>query len=239
MGRVSKATCTTRSTSSARSLRCAEEMEPQMHTDAHRCRIPNLCLSVFICGFILLSPARAEPAPVGMNPTAVNYYATEYPFVDVFRSSQPLVSQKEGAAYGKGDPQEMREDGYPARLSPGHYMNTLMCVGNPRYRGGKYVCLYDGKGKIFLGRDAKTTAQRPGRIDAHVMPDSGITLTIRETDPADPVRNIRLVPAEFDQPPAREPFAPGFLDTWRGVGGRRFMAWRRTNGRKGREWNDR
>ena len=199
----------------------------------------RLALMCLMLAGVVTASAHGEPPPIGINLTAVNYYATEYPFIDLFRSSQPLVSQKEGATYGKGDPQEMRDDGYPARLSPGHYMNTLMCVGNPRYRGGKYVCLYDGKGRVSLGRDARATAQRPGRIEAQVTPDSGITLTIRETDPADPVRNIRLVPAEFEQTHAREPFDPVFLDTWRGVKVLRFMDWMRTNGSKVREWNDR
>jgi hypothetical protein len=200
----------------------------------HRCMHLMAALVLVAC-----PAAQAAATPVGMNLAGVTYYSTEYPFVDLFRMSQPLVSQKQGAAYAKGDPQEMRDDGYPRRLAPGHFMDALMCVGNPHYRAGRYVCLYEGSGTITFGMDARVVAERPGRLEIDVRPRDGISLAIRRTDPANPVRNIRVVAAEFEQTYDKEPFDPVFLATWRGMRVLRFMDWMKTNGSKVSQWQDR
>ncbi len=60
-----------------------------------------------------------------------------------------------------------------------------------------YVLLYDGEGIINLGFDAKPYQVSAGRIRFTVTPstvrDNGVFINLITTNPANPVRNIRVV----------------------------------------------
>jgi hypothetical protein len=82
---------------------------------------------------------------------------------------------------------------------------------------GRYVVLYDGDGFLDFSMDSTVMARRRGRIDIRFSPtcnptcwfdqpgwlpyctDNGIYLRVVQMDPANPIRNIRIV-------------SPGFLD---------------------------
>ena len=186
-------------------------------------------------------PATAGKAnpPVGINLAGISYWSTEMPFVDVFRASQDFKSQAKGRGYAKGDPLELTADGYPKRLPPDHWADSIVLGVGGDYPGGEYVCLYEGKGKVELGGDARMTEQAPGRILATVTPKHHILVTIRETDPADPVRHIRVMLVAHEATHESEPFRPEFLRRWRGMKVLRFMDWMATNGSKVSAWEDR
>ena len=63
-----------------------------------------------------------------------------------------------------------------------------------------YVLLYDGEGIINIGMDAKPYELSAGRIRFTVTPtvvrDNGVYLNLIATNPANPVRNIRVVLAQ-------------------------------------------
>lgn len=192
---------------------------------------------------VLLAAASAQedkPNPlVGINLAGISYWSTEIPFVDVFRASQPFISQAKGRSYGKGDPLELREDGYPKQLAAEHWADSIVLGNDAKYKGGEYVCLYEGKGKVELASDAKMTKQEPGRIEAAVTPKHHISVKISATDPADPIRNIRLMRKEFEAAAAQRPFDPDFLKLWSNMKVLRFMDWMQTNGSKIATWNGR
>ena len=181
----------------------------------------------------------AERVPVGINLSGVTYYASQHPFVDEFKQSQPWVFQKDGAPYGKGDPQPLRADGYPASLAPGQYVDSILGM-DPDFPPGEYVLLYEGKGDVDVRGDAKTASRGDGRIEMVVRPkDHQLSVRITRTDPANPVRNIRFVPRDAESTYLEKPFREAFLKSWRGFGVLRFMDWQSTNNSPQRAWSDR
>src|SRR5262249_14319618 len=64
-----------------------------------------------------------------------------------------------------------------------------------------------------------------------------LSLKVRKTDPADPVRNIRLLPPGPES--AESPFRPAFLGRCAPFKVLRFMDWQRTNNSPLVEWKDR
>lgn len=182
----------------------------------------------------------AVPA-LGMNLAGPADYMTELPFVDVFRTSRPWISQREGAGWGEGPPLATDANGWVTRLEPGCYAETLMCtIDGGRYPSGDYTVLYDGTGSIDFWNAATLTASSPGRMVIRVDASKGaIFLRLRDTDPEDYVRNIRVIMPGFEGTYRDDPFRPEFLDRWKGIACFRFMDWMHTNGSEVASWADR
>jgi hypothetical protein len=179
-------------------------------------------------------------SPLGMNLSEITYYSSDFPWVDGFRLSQPFLHQREGT-WELPDPFDKRADGYPRSLRPGHWAGCLMFVGvEGRYPGGNYTCLYDGKGRIEFDWSAKVISAQPGRMTVQVTPSrDGIWMRLVETDPADPVRNIRFIMPGFESTYRDQPWQPDFTNRWKEFKVLRFMDWLRTNNSKVKEWADR
>jgi hypothetical protein len=193
------------------------------------------------------SPAAGAPRPapaqtrLAMNLSSIQDYGGELPFVDVFRASRNWISQARGLPHGKGPLLQLDEHGWVKAIEPGAWAETLMCTDlGGKYPAGQYTVLYDGKGKIEFGRDARVVSEAPGRIIIEVTPRNGFTLMLRDTDPADYVRNIRVIMPGFDDAYAREQvFHPAFLARWKGMASLRFMDWMRTNNSRQGSWDAR
>lgn len=134
-------------------------------------------------------------SPLGINTNEVLDDDASAPFVDVFRDSTPFEEArpwltKGNIAYDK--------NGWPIRLNGGQvgarFINKLPAGTIP---DGKYTVLYDGKGTLQYGNDAKLISKTPGRevISIIAGPDREIraTLLIMKTDVKDPIRNIRIL----------------------------------------------
>ena len=183
-----------------------------------------------------------KPVPrLGMNLAGPADWNTELPFVDVFRLSRPWISQQEGQPWGKGPALELDEHGWVERLQPGCYAETLMCtIDGGRYPSGRYAILYEGKGRLELAGAGKIASQGPGRIVADVDASKGaLFLRLRTTDPADYVRNIRVIMPGFEESFEKDPFHPAFLQRWQGMACLRFMDWMETNNSEIQHWSDR
>jgi hypothetical protein len=99
--------------------------------------------------------------------------------------------------------------------------------------------LYKGQGKLDVGGDASKIEEVPGRMIVQVKGTGSIFLRLNETDPADYVRDIRVVMPGFQQTYEKQVFHPLFLERWRGVTVLRFMDWMNTNNSKQQKWVDR
>jgi hypothetical protein len=126
------------------------------------------------------------------------------------------------------------------------------------YPGGKYLCLYDGTTSyrttketitdidgttkevitttwddLHFDFDAKIDPinSKPGRIVLNVVPNSGIILKLTDINEQDPIRNIRIIQAEYEQDYLTQPFNPLFLKFIKDAGfkGIRMMDALRTN----------
>lgn len=192
-------------------------------------------------------PAAAAPARIagkprlGMNLNGPADWNTELPFVDVFRFSRPWVSQRRGQAWGKGPDLELDERGWVKRLEADAWAESPLCtIAGGHYPGGRYTVLYEGQGKLDVWNAARVVASRPGRMEIEVDPaKGGFHLKLLATDPANPVRNIRVIMPGFEESHSTNPFHPAFLKRWQGVACLRFMDWMQTNGSKASRWGDR
>ena len=206
-----------------------------------------MCKVLFSILFTLLTFSLAsaekpanEPFPMGINLTSVCYWSTGNPFVDIFKQSQVFQAQRKGAPYGKGGPLDLDTKGWIKSLGPGQWADTIICREGGHYKGGEYVCLYDGKGRIEFDFDAKITKRHKGRITLYVSPSPrGIVLKVMETDPQYPIRNIRLISPGFEKTHESQVFHPAFLKRWAGFKVIRFMDWMRTNNSEVETWADR
>ncbi|NJO80618.1 MAG: hypothetical protein HC827_20330 [Cyanobacteria bacterium RM1_2_2] len=167
---------------------------------------------------------------LGTNLTSVSDWSTELPFLDGFKSSrqwipQCLPSEGCGDSWGTGesDKIDLDEQGWVKSLPKPEdglkftRVSTLLYREiNGKYPGGQYVVLYEGEGKIEYGFDASKdeATSRPGRDVLNVEPSQGgVYLIITETDPNNTgnyIRNIRVVPIEYENTFETEIFNPVF-----------------------------
>lgn len=183
-----------------------------------------------------LPPARSR---LGINLSGCVDWSTEHPFVDVFRLSRRWISQREGAGWGKGPELERDADGWIRRLDPGCFAETpILTAGHAP--NGEYVCLYDGDGELEFHNNSRVVSRAPGRIVVEIDgAKGGVFVQLRRTNPANPVRRIRVVMPGHEKTFAAAPFNPAFLQRWRGFNTLRFMDWMDTNGSEQHEWTDR
>ncbi len=212
-------------------------------------------------------PARHnETSPLGTNLNGIADWSTEWPFVDAFKTSRAWISGS-GEAWDDGRAIDTDADGWVRSLLPGQIVRTLLFWDTGGvYPAGRYTVLYDGAGTMeyWSGATRNDVLSAPGRDVLDVDPAAGgIGINITAIDPADPLRNIRvLMPGgACTDDPVRwcaadgdctagtcSPFADGyaaqvfhatFLDRIRTYRVLRFMDWMSTNGSPLREWSER
>lgn len=198
-----------------------------------------------------ISPINAQDAPanagndfVGMNLSGIADWSTEHPFVDVFKTARPWISQKEGANWGEGGPLALTPEGWVAALEPGQFAETLLFSADPTMAqglDGDYTILYDGEGKIaFRGGNVTVISEENGRMMVEAKPTEGsVFLQIPETNPDNPLRNIRFLMAGSEATYRDQPFNPVFLERIERFGAVRFMDWMATNNSTISAWEQR
>jgi len=197
-------------------------------------------------------------SPMGVNLGAVNYYATEQPFINAFASSERWITHS-NAAWDTNEERyiDLDANGWPITLRSINEPTTqrfksigaLFLVGMPRtangiYPSGTYIVLYDGQGTLSYGADAVLVRRSPGRDVINVTPSSkGIDLRIVATDPrhtGNYLRDIKVVTAANEAAAkAGQIFNPVFLMLIRHFRALRFMDWFQTNGSTLSSWTDR
>lgn len=134
-------------------------------------------------------------SPLGINTNEVMDDDASAPFVDVFRGSTPFEEARPWLTKGKII---YDKQGWPIRLNGGQvgarFINKLPAGTIP---DGKYTVLYDGKGTLRYGNDAKLISKTPGKevisITAGADREIRATLLIMDTDPNNPLRNVRIL----------------------------------------------
>ena len=176
---------------------------------------------------------------LGINLAGLTDWNTEHPFVDVFRLSRAWISQRDGAAWGKGPELDKDTSGWIRRLEPGCWAETpILTHGGAA--SGEYVCLYEGEGELEFRHNGKLVSQSPGRMVVQIDGlKGGVFIALRRTNPTNYIRNIRVLMPGLEKQAKTNLFAPEFLNRWRGIETVRFMDWQETNGSKQRGWKDR
>lgn len=177
---------------------------------------------------------------VAFNLSEVNDWTSEQPFLDVFKTARPWLGNLEGQ-WGGFEEKKLFEEGYldengwPLDIPPGTTgIGTLFLTDLPaemQVIAGRYVLTYDGKGVIWLEGLVENLEEKPGEMQFDFRPGTGaVVLTLKEIDPDDPIRNIRVIRQDrLRLAEQGEIFNPDFLARMRGVEMIRFMQWMRTN----------
>ncbi len=180
---------------------------------------------------------------LGINLSGIHDWNSELPFVDLFRMARFWISQAEGKRWGEGPVLELDERGWIKKLEKNCYATTLLTsVGSNNYPSGQYVVLYDGEGEIGF-QDAtkqRIVESKPGRIVVQVNSvDSDFKLHIRQVNPNNYIKNIRVIMPGFESKYQSNPWNPQFLSIWQGVACLRFMDFMATNNSNVSKWEDR
>jgi Cadherin-like domain/Concanavalin A-like lectin/glucanases superfamily len=191
---------------------------------------------------------------IGVNLSTINYYATQLPFIDGFKSSKAWITQNNTVwdtnEFNKLD---LDANGWVKSLPAPEDAPEYTAVGTLLYREqgqflyppGKYLVLYDGQGTIEYAFDAKKDfgASRAGRDVIDVTPsNAGVYLKITATDPnktGDYIRNIRVIPINAENTYQTQEFNPDFVEKIQPFTTLRYMDWMRTNNSTQMNWSDR
>lgn len=201
---------------------------------------------------------------VGTNLSPISDWSPEWAFLDCFKSSRAWISGTI-ATFQDSRTLPLDANGWVTSLQTAQCAKTLLFWAQQgTYPSGDYVVLYDGLGKLEY-RDAATRIQTAAgrdvvRVDAS---KGGWQLWITQTDPANYIRNIRVVMPGGGSPrdphswwataascpyPDFQPFEqsyqtlifhPAFLKTVRNYKVLRFMDWMSTNNSTQQNWTDR
>ena len=199
-------------------------------------------------------PYVPPKVPLGLNLSAVSYYASAIPFVDAMKMADPFASTNSPLAHNVenewdthvADKVARDADGFPLEapsMVKGHSAPQVLraSVVSALY-SGRYVLLYDGDGDFdFPASPVKVASRAPGRIelDVQAQHDRSIFVSIVRSNRANHVRNVRLLLPGYEATYQRNVFHPTFIARMRGVGIVRFMDWAGTNNSKVARWSDR
>jgi hypothetical protein len=180
---------------------------------------------------------------IGMNLTSVNYWATQAPFIDRFKTSAEwdLRTSSNGQSTGRDAPLDSK--GEVISLDPGYELSTSFAV-DPISAGNvnQYVFTYSGTG-TFRFNGANVISSEPGKIVLEPTRQDAapaIYVVLKSTDASDPVHDIHAVRADqvslFE---SGEIFNPEFVDKSDEWSVLRFMDWGNTNGSEQISWDTR
>jgi hypothetical protein len=177
----------------------------------------------------------------GANLQGFASYTTQIPLLNVFPQTRHWVGRKAMPPDQYGWVQFVDDDrpllldanGWVKALAsnPEQRAETLIFDGHTYYPAGEWVILYDGEGDIQTNHPTVSTAT--GRIVIDVTPGTqGIVLTLSNINPANYLRNIRLIqPGKEQEFLNGAVFDPTFIQilTESNLKTLRFMDWAEVN----------
>ncbi|MBL1321890.1 MAG: hypothetical protein COA63_012645 [Methylophaga sp.] len=168
---------------------------------------------------------------IGVNTANLVYYGSAMPFKDLAKMTAP---------WDADSPLDVDANGYIKSLGADKARTIITDDNWGRDANDKrYVVLYDGEGKLdFHLIKPKVIKSEPGRIEIELQYGrAGMLQT--STNPANYLRNIRIVPIENEQDYDKTITRKEYRDAWNGVGVMRYLNSQRTNNSTEVEWSDR
>ena len=178
----------------------------------------------------LLSGGAGGPLNVGMNLDQLSYYSPDPMFVDIMKmaldgwGATPLATPEIPRIEPNVTLPPMDQNGYPIGLgnlpSLGYGLDTTVITNsNGHYPTGTYTLTFDGSGTVAVVDNVGplqyfTQSGGLGTPFNVVIPrasNPGIVVAITSSNPADYVRNIRLIMPGDQNTYQTEPFNPEFL----------------------------
>ncbi|MCA9039554.1 MAG: hypothetical protein KDA65_04325, partial [Planctomycetaceae bacterium] len=217
-----------------------------------------------------LDEGPQKPMNVGVNLEGIFDWSSAWIFKDAFKKSRPWTQiarnvDTGGTIWGPQDPNtpplDLNENGWLNSLQTwvGTDGNTyrqeataVVFAGEAQPPSGIYRAEWEGEGDILIWYEVSRGVNPDGSHYAIVqLPEDveNMFITIRETDPTDPIRNIRLwmpdhngetlVGEEWAFGDTESPFHPLFLDRLQPFDTIRYMDWMHTNATTIVDWDDR
>lgn len=192
---------------------------------------------------IVVADSSLMGAPrMGTNLDMLADWTTEWPFTDLFRQSRRWISNRTGAAWGQGGTLALSPEQQVLSLESAQWATSIVLTdGGGHQPGGEYVILWDGDGEMSFDRNPGVTVltTAANRTTARLTPGTPAFVSLRRTNPANPVRNIRIVAARDEASYATRPFNPDFLRVIRPFGVIRFMNWQQMQQDPPGDWSRR
>lgn len=203
-----------------------------------KCR-PSFVFALLALTAIACAQQKPQvPGGLALNLASIVDWGTEHPFTDLFLSARPWTSNAEGKKYGEGGPLDLDDRGWVRRLQPGQRATApLLSAGG--LRPGRYVLTYAGKGELQFHGGGHVISHRPGRHDLELTGSETLNIDLTRTDPEDPLRDIRILPAALADSASPPLFQPEFLARVKQFRAVRLMDWMLTNNSEQRSWRDR
>lgn len=201
-------------------------------------------------GWVSAANKKSSPnsnARLGINLSSIVDWGTEFPFVDLFKQSRAWsLESKDSASSSQikagliNASLILDAQGWISHLPLGITASAIISsLDNGHFPSGDYVILYDGEGEIAIPNYLNKSA-KPGRIVVNVNGKKGLFhLIISKIHPTDYIKNIRVIPAQFEHTYQKNPWHPAFLARWQGVANIRFMDFMTTNNSTQVNWSDR
>lgn len=147
--------------------------------------------------------AYNKTSPFGISPASINYYMSEYTFIDSFKQSSVWITQTDE----EWDTQEEHKldldkngwvkslkakDGSPVRFT--RVITSIHLHDKGFHPQGKYIVLYDGDGYIKYGFGVKREeGSVKGRDIINIPKNTPLLIQLRKINPKDYIRNIRVL----------------------------------------------
>ncbi len=205
---------------------------------------------ILFIGLLVALPLTVRPQladscklSIGTNLGGLADWGTELPFVDMMHHCREWYTKDVGNPAnpwdsGSADSLSYRPDGYPTHIPqqvPGRqYLQRAATVWaiTDGWQAGTYVVLWEGTGMLeFWGSLNNVQQTSANRMTFSLLNPVGgiIQLTILASEAADPIRQIRIVKAEYENTYTEQPFNPLWLNTMQKFKSVRFMDWGATN----------
>ncbi|WP_247086060.1 hypothetical protein [Marivita sp. S6314] len=183
----------------------------------------------------------------GLN--AISDWSTQHPFIDLMKTSRPWIGHLPDT-WGGWSFQDLMADGFldqqgwPLAL-PNEVvrLETRILTDQPETAmslAGRYHLLFDGDGDIGISERGRVVRKEPGQWVFQYRPGEGsVTISIKETDSQNPIRNIRVVKEDqLEAFQSGQVYNPNWLARLGAVHSLRFMDWMMTNDSQIVSWSD-
>ncbi len=210
-----------------------------------------LRISCLAALFYSAQSAQGSPqsSPIeSAGPLAINFdefkdWNPAWVFTDAMKAARPWIKQLTFTEnpWNLGGSVPTDAQGWP-QLAPGVAAATVLLRDmDGVYPAGIYNAFWEGTGQLKFGLDATLIDQpAPKHARLSVTPGwEGILVKVISSDPADPIRNIRVIMPGFETNYTTQIFHPDFLDALEPFGVLRMMQWQNTNFSTLGAWADR
>ena len=173
---------------------------------------------------------------LGINVNGVVDWSTQWTFVDALIGARQWIVQyidqlNNLYIWSLNENVTLTNDKYPAVIPYQRQLSTLLLRDvQQQWPSGVYHVYYDGEGLIDFGMDATivdNTKKNYIKINVTltIQLNNGIYMKIKQTNPLNPLRNIRVIIDGYQNSYTQMPFHPLFLERLKPFKTIRFMPW--------------